>query len=81
MAPMFMCGVCGTTRALYMPGMAGPPQTMGGQQLVAPVVQAPQGASHGQVSSLLMTFVRETVGGAGNQFGNDLGQAMGAWVT
>ena len=82
MAPMFMCGVCGTRQGLFMPGMAAPPQQgFTGSQFVAPVVQAPQGASQGQVTSLLMTFAKRCVGSAGDQFGNDLGEAMGAWVT
>lgn len=82
MAPMFMCGVCGTRQGLFMPGMAAPPQQgFAGSQFVAPVVQAPQGASQGQVTSLLMTFAKRCANSAGDQFGNDLGEAMGAWVT
>ena len=81
MAPMFMCGVCGTTQGLYMPGMAAPPpQPMGGSSLVAPVVQASPNASQGEVKSLVMTFAKGCAGGAGRGAGNFLEDAMGAWL-
>jgi hypothetical protein len=81
MPPIFMCMVCGTRQGLYVPGMAAPPApSMGAAPLVAPAVQAPQGASEGQVRGLIMTFVREGLASMGQQVGQDVGQSMGAWM-
>ena len=82
MPPIFLCTVCGTRQGLYMPGMAAPPApAMGAAQLVAPVVQAPQAASHGEIHNLIMSFVREGVSAAGKGFGQQMGQSMGAWMS
>jgi hypothetical protein len=82
MPPIFLCTVCGTRQGLYMPGMAAPPApAMGAAPLVAPVVQAPQAASHGEVHDLIMSFVREGVSAAGKGAGQALGQRVGAWMS
>ena len=81
MPPIFLCTVCGTRQGLYMPGMAAPPApAMGAAPLVAPVVQAPQAASHGEVHSLIMSFVREGVKSMGGEVGQQAGQSMSAWM-
>ena len=79
---IFLCTVCGTRQGLYMPGMAAPPApAMGAAPLVAPVVQAPQAASHGEVHDLIMSFVREGVSAMGKGVGQQAGQSMGAWMS
>jgi hypothetical protein len=81
MPPFFTCTVCATTQGLFMPGMAAPPApAMGAGPLVAPVVQAPQATSHGEVRELIMSFVREGVGAAGKAVGQGAGQTMAAWM-
>jgi len=73
LAPVFVCTVCWTRQALYLPGapFAPPVGVPGLSQYIAPVVQAPQGAGQNQLSGLFQTaasqFVKEFAGGLGQQ--------------
>jgi hypothetical protein len=75
--PVFRCGMCGSVQYLLLLGM-GPPPTpaFGNAQLVAPVVQAPEAASKGQVRSLIVECVKAFAGPAGKEFGH----SMGVWM-
>jgi hypothetical protein len=78
MAPMFVCGVCGTRQGLYMPGMPPPaPAGMGFAPLVAPVVQAPQGASATQVQGRMASVVRSAE--TALRIGDEVMDMFGAW--
>lgn len=80
--PMFTCSVCGTTQGLYMQGMAMPPaQGMGIAPLVAPVVQAPQGASPLQLQSELRSAAQDFRSGAARQLGEYAVDMVYAWVS
>jgi hypothetical protein len=64
---VFMCGYCGTTQYLLLPGVPAPsPAFAGSSQSYAAVVQAPAGASN----SAVMELLKEFVGGAGEAAGN-----------
>jgi hypothetical protein len=74
MPPVFLCTICGTRQGVYMPGMPAPQVSgWGGPQLVAPVVQAPQNASQGNVHGLMVEFARGAGGAAVD--------VMKAWLT
>jgi hypothetical protein len=78
---MFMCTVCGTAQGLYLSGMSVPPaQGAGIAPLVAPVVQAPQGASQAQVHGGLKEVGLEFVKSFGKGLGDQAGMAVRAWV-
>jgi hypothetical protein len=76
MQPYFTCMRCGAVQVMYLAGAAPPPAQAQGQ-LVAPVVQAPQHASEGQVKGLLMEFAHAAVKSAGDQVGQS---AMAGWT-
>jgi hypothetical protein len=74
--------MCGTTQGLYIPGMTVPPaQGAGVAPLVAPVMQAPQGASQAQVHGGLKEVGLEFVRSFGKGMGDQAGAAVGAWLT
>jgi len=65
-----------------MPGMTVPPaQGAGIAPLVAPVVQAPQGASPAQVHGGLKEVGHEFVSSFGKGLGEQAGQAVRAWLS
>jgi len=78
---------CGTTQMMYVAGSGFAPPMMpsGGPSTIAPVVQAPQGASGGQLTSLLMSaaksFLSEFAGHAGGQFGDEFGKGSSQWAS
>jgi hypothetical protein len=79
MPPIFMCNFCGTVQALYMQGMAAPPQQMPGVgPMVAPVIQTQGSAppSHGTFEAIAKQFAGEL----GKGLGQAAGQRMGAWM-
>jgi len=59
---------------MYLAGTA-PPQALPQGQLVAPVVQAPQGAGEGDIKSLLMKLANQ----AAKSAGDELGKRMAGW--
>lgn len=80
--PIFGCTVCGTIQGLYLPGMTvAPAQGAGIAPLVAPVVQAPQGASPAQVHGGLKEVGLEFVRSVGKGFGEEAGSAVRAWAS
>jgi hypothetical protein len=80
--PIFTCMVCGTVQGLYLPGMTVPPaQGAGIAPLVAPAVQAPQGASPAQVHGGLKEVGLEFVRSFGKGLGDQAGMAVRAWVS
>jgi hypothetical protein len=80
--PIFGCTVCGTVQGLYLPGMTvAPAQGAGIAPLVAPVVQAPQGASPAQVHGGLKEVGLEFVRSFGKGFGEEAGSAVRAWAS
>jgi len=66
--PIFTCGRCFTQQWLVQQGAAMPQGYQWGQA-VAPVVQAPQGASHSQVHGMV------------GEFAKGLGEGLVNWVT
>jgi len=81
--PWFICTMCGMNQMLCMPGSAAAARGWG-QQNLAPVVQAPAGASQGTGTQLVQTFATELAkqfgGHLGAQFGDFSGQAIaGYW--
>jgi hypothetical protein len=79
--PIFMCTICGTTQGLYLPGMTVPPaQGAGIAPLVAPAVQAPQGASPAQVHGGLKEVGLDFLKSFSKEFGGEAGRAVGAWI-
>jgi hypothetical protein len=82
LAPMFTCGVCGTTQGLYVPGMTVPPaQGAGIAPLVAPAVQAPEAASPHQLKSGFESAVNEFMGSFGKQLGQNVANSMSTWTS
>ena len=85
LAPVFVCTVCWTRQALYLPGsrFAPPVGVPGLSQYVAPVVQAPMGTGQNQLSGLFQSvasqFFKEFAAGFGNQFGQNTASAMATW--
>jgi len=89
LAPVFTCMQCGVTQMMYVAGAGLAPQRMplGGPSTVAPAVEAPQGASGSQLTSLLLsagksflTHFAETVGDKfGDQFGGSAAQYTSSW--
>ncbi len=74
MPPYFTCMRCGAVQWMYLAGTA-PPQALPQGQLVAPVVQAPQGAGEGDIKSLLMKLANQ----AAKSAGDELGKRMAGW--
>src|SRR5262249_17454631 len=68
MQPQFRCGRCFTTQWLVQQGAAMPQGYQWGQP-VAGVVQAPSGASHGQLTELLGQLLNGIGQGVGSSFG------------
>jgi hypothetical protein len=82
MPPVFTCTICGTTQGLYMPGMTVPPaQGAGIAPLVAPVAQAPEGAAPHQLRSGFEDAVHGFASAFGKQFGQNVANSMGAWMS
>ena len=85
--PVFVCTVCWTRQALYLPGaqFAPPVGVPGLSQYVAPVIQAPQGTSQNQLSGLFQNvasqFLKEFAGGFGNQLGQNAASGMSNWMS
>jgi len=80
--PIFTCMVCGTTQGLYIPGMTVPPaQGAGVAPLVAPVAQAPPGASANQVHGGIKDAGREFVTSFGKGLGEEAARVVGAWMS
>lgn len=78
---IFTCMMCGTTQGLYIPGMrVAPAQGAGVAPLVAPVAQAPPGASQAQVHGGLKEVALEVVRSAGKGFGEGAANVVGGWV-
>jgi hypothetical protein len=74
--------VCGTVQGLYLPGMTVPPaQGAGIAPLVAPAVQAPQGASTAQVHGGLKKAAGEFVSSFSKGLGDEAGRAVGNWLS
>jgi hypothetical protein len=79
--PVFTCMVCGTTQGLYIPGMTVmPAQGAGIAPLVAPAVQAPQGASPAQVHGGLKEVGLEFISSFGKGFGEGAAGAVRTWI-
>lgn len=87
LAPVFTCMQCGVMQMLYVAGASFAPQMMpsGGPSTIAPAVQAPTGASGGQLTSLLTSaateFVKQFAGSAGKEFGGQFGQGASQWTS
>jgi hypothetical protein len=80
--PIFTCMVCGTTQGLYIPGMTVPPaQGAGVAPLVAPVAQAPPGASANQVHGGIKDAGREFVTSFSKGLGEEAAKVVGAWMS
>jgi hypothetical protein len=77
--PVFTCSLCGTMQGLYVPGMPVPQVQRMGTPLVAPVLQAPQGASSGQLQSGLKKVAMEFLTAVAQQAGSNVGNQMYAW--
>jgi hypothetical protein len=75
MPPYFTCTRCGAVQWMYLAGTP-PPQALPQGQLVAPVVQAPQGAAEGEVKGIVMEFA----GAVAKSAGEGLGQRMAGWA-
>jgi hypothetical protein len=79
--PIFRCMRCATIQGLFMPGMTVPPaQGAGVAPLVAPAVQAPEGASPHQLRSGFERALNEAAGSFGKQFGETLANSISTWM-
>jgi hypothetical protein len=77
--PMFRCTICGTVQGLYVPGMPVPQVQRAGMPLVAPVLQAPQGAPQNDLRSGLRKVAIEFLSSAAHSAGDNMGNQMTAW--
>lgn len=78
--PVFTCSFCGMTQGLYLPGMPVSQAQRTGMPLMAPVVQAPQGAPASQVRSKLKDAALDFVSAAAKSAGTNVGNEMSAWA-
>jgi hypothetical protein len=77
MPPYFRCMRCGAVQWMYLAGTP-PPQGMPQGQLVAPVVQAPQG--EGQAKTLIVELAHAFVKGVGDDLGQRASAGMAGWA-
>jgi hypothetical protein len=87
LAPVFTCMQCGVTQMMYVAGAGFSPQMMapGGPRTIAPAVQAAQGTSGSQLTSLLLSagksFLTDFAKHAGGQFGDEFGKDASQWAS
>jgi len=87
LAPVFTCLQCGVTQMLYLAGAGFAPQQMpsGGPSTIAPAVQAPQGASGSQLTSLLLSvgksFLTHVAEHTGDKVGDRFGESASQWTS
>ncbi len=74
LAPVFTCGYCWTSQALYVPGTnAAPTPGFGASRYVAPAVDAPGNAIQAELSDRFANVMEEFAGGVANSLGESFG--------